>query len=795
MPGPPTTAGTYTVEASFAGSQDYLGVARSVGFFITQDRPVLSLSAPGGTYDGNPVPATATIAGVVPGLDNTPGSSLEGIPVTLTYYAGTDTSNPPLPGPPTNAGVYLVAAAFAGSLDYLSTQGLTAFQISAATPTIVASDTGGNFTGNPYPATATATGVGGGTVTGTFTFTYYVGSTVSGGGSTTAPSAPGTYTVVAAFTSGDSNYATGPTNSLPVTFAINPLPALNAPSSVSLNENGSFTFTTPNVISVTDAAGSGNNNETVSLTVSDGTLSLTSTAGVTVTGSGSASASVSGPLASVNTVLASLVYTPGNGFTGSDTLVLNVLDTTDNAQGAQQQISINVNPLAPTIAGPPSVTVSENGSLVFTGGNAIRVTDLGGNAEQLTLTVNHGSLSLGTTTGLMVSGSGTATLVLTGPLTSLNADLPSLSYTPTSGYTGPDTLGLSDKDTADNLTGTGSVPITVQASLGLNFPATATVAENSSLVFYNAGGNSISITDPGAGSNIEELTLTATHGTIKLGGTTGLTFVSGSNSSGSMTVKGTLANLNADLSGLVFTPTAGYMGAASLSVTFEDLTSMQSVSGTVAISVTAPASSVSVAIKTLLPVTLPYLPVPFVIIASDTNSAAQAAKFTININYGDGNSQSLLSTSPLLLAHAFTRPGTYTVSVTATDEFGHTSAPATVVIRVVFVFIGINPFNPKGTALYVGGTGGSDTVNFTAAANGGIGVTLNGVSQGVFTTTGPLIVFNNGVLDTVTKGPGISAPLYVAQSPNDYSIESDLESEAQASFYQGFLNAMNTISY
>ena len=148
------------------------------------------MTPPGGTYDSSPFPATATIAGVVPGLDNSPGSSLEGVPVTLTYYAGTSTSTPPLSGPPTDAGVYLVAAAFAGSLDYLSTQSLVAFQIGQAPPTVVASDPGGDFTGSPYPATATATGVANAAVSGTFTFTYYVGTTVNGNGSTTGRSAP-----------------------------------------------------------------------------------------------------------------------------------------------------------------------------------------------------------------------------------------------------------------------------------------------------------------------------------------------------------------------------------------------------------------------------------------------------------------------------------------------------------------------------------------------------------------------------------------------------------------------------
>ena len=60
-------------------------------------------------------------------------------------------------------------------------------QSTASTPSVVASDAGGTYSGNKYPATAAVTGVAGLTVSGTTTFTYYSGISVSGPGSTTAP--------------------------------------------------------------------------------------------------------------------------------------------------------------------------------------------------------------------------------------------------------------------------------------------------------------------------------------------------------------------------------------------------------------------------------------------------------------------------------------------------------------------------------------------------------------------------------------------------------------------------------
>jgi hypothetical protein len=682
LPGPPTQPGQYAVVMTFAGSQDYFATSiDSVGFTISKALPVISVADAGGPYNANAYPATATIAGVVSGVDDTPGRSLEGVPLNLSYFLGTSTTGTLLSGAPTNAGQYTALASFAGSTDYSQLSQSVTFTISQTMPTVVASDSGGNFTGNPYPATATATGVGNAIVSGSFAFTYYVGSTVNGNGSTTAPTAPGTYTVVAGFTSSDANYVTGPTSSLPVVFAINPLPVINAPANVSVNQNGSLAFTAPNSISVTDAAGSGNNSETLTLGVASGTLTFGTTTGLTINGNGSGSVSVSGPLASLNTDLATLVYAPTSGFNGSDRLNLAILDTADQAQGSPAKVAIVINPLSAT----PSITA----------------------------------------------------------------------------------------------------------------PATASVVENTFLVFSSANKNAITVTDASAGSNLEQLTLSVTHGTIKLGSTTGLTFVTGSNNSASMTIQGTLANLNADLNGLTFTPTAGYFGPASLSLSFKDLVSNQTASATVAITVTAPASTVSVSIKTPLPIAVPFEPVPFLIVASDTNAAAQAAPFTINLNWGDGNTANFSWKSPLVLVHIFTRPGTYTITVTATDEYGHTSAPATVTLRVLFVFVGFNPFNPRQTALFVGGTGGNDTVSFTSAGSG-IAVSLNGVAQGVFNTAGPLIVFTGGATDSVTKGAGVNSALYVAQNPTDYNLEADLEAQANGgtSFNpMGFNAAAEVLAY
>ena len=179
----------------------------------------------------------------------------------LTYYVGNGVDSTGFSTAPTDAGTYTVVAAFTSAdPNYSSTASppLT-FVMAAATPTVTASDPGGTYSGNSFPATATATGIGGGWDRGNLALTYYVGSSVGTAGSSTPPTGAGTYTVVAAFASSDPNYSS--TASPPLTFTIaaatptvtadpggtyngNPFPAIATATGVGGGAvSGSFAFT------------------------------------------------------------------------------------------------------------------------------------------------------------------------------------------------------------------------------------------------------------------------------------------------------------------------------------------------------------------------------------------------------------------------------------------------------------------------------------------------------------------------------------------------------------------------
>jgi hypothetical protein len=264
----PTNAGTYTVVAAFSSSNANYTNSQSapVTFTVGQATPTVVASDAGGTYNGNPFPATATATGVG-------GASVSGS-FAFTYYVGSSVSGNGSSTAPTNAGTYTVVAAFTSSdSNYTNAQSApVTFTVGQATPTVVASDAGGTYNGNPFPATATATGVGGAAVSGTFAFTYYVGSSVSGNGSSTAPTNAGTYTVVAAFTSSDSNYTNA--QSAPVTFTI-----AQAHTTTTVVSSANPSVTSQSItFTATVGLATGGGSPTGTVTFTDGTTTLGSVA-------------------------------------------------------------------------------------------------------------------------------------------------------------------------------------------------------------------------------------------------------------------------------------------------------------------------------------------------------------------------------------------------------------------------------------------------------------------------------------------------------------------------------------
>jgi Malectin domain len=376
-----------------------------------------------------------------------------------------------------------------------------------------------------------------------------------------------------------------------VTVVTLPTPTVNAPAVAAVNENSTLAFTGTRSVSIGDPSGTA---EQLTLSASHGTLAVSATSGVTITGNDTGTVVITGQIGSVNSAVGSLVYTPTPRYTGADVLTLSDQDQADGETGLAT-VAITVN-APPSIAAPAAASLSENGSYTFAGGSiALSDAAASGTSDSLTLSVSKGTLTLGSTTGLTFSSgaNGTSSMTVTGTLANLNAALSGLTYKPASGYAGSDTLAISLFDSVDGLSASTNVALTIiNSPPSITAPATATVIVTSTLTFSTANKNAVSIADVSAGSAVEPLTLTATNGTLTLGSTTGIAFSSGTNNSASMTINGTLANLNAALSGLTFKPAT--IGTATVVLSYTDVADGLLASATITITVSKGATKLGV---------------------------------------------------------------------------------------------------------------------------------------------------------------------------------------------------------
>ncbi len=206
-----TNAGTYP-ESVTCGFTGYEPGSNTGSLVINPATPTLSASCPGGVYTGSPYACTGSATGIG-------GAAVNG---SFAFA----------PGSETNAGSYPETGTFT-STDTNYVSGGTAsgtLVITAATPTLSATCTGGVYSGTAYSCTGSATGVGGATVAGSFAF--------APGSKTNAGSYPETGT----FTSTDTNYVSGGTasGSLVITQAT---PTLSATCTGGVSDGTAYSCT------------------------------------------------------------------------------------------------------------------------------------------------------------------------------------------------------------------------------------------------------------------------------------------------------------------------------------------------------------------------------------------------------------------------------------------------------------------------------------------------------------------------------------------------------------------------
>ncbi|MDT5060593.1 MAG: trimeric autotransporter adhesin, partial [Acidobacteriota bacterium] len=187
-----------------------------------------------------------------------------------------------------------------------------------------------------------------------------------------------------------------------------------------------------------------------------------------------------------------------------------------------KQFTVNVTNVneAPVNTVPAAQSTAENFALVFSSanGNLISIADVdaGSNPVKVTLTATNGTLTLSGTTGLTVTGNGTASVLITGTLTNINNALNGMSFTPTAGYSGAATLQIVTDDQGN--TGSGS-PLSDTDTLNITVLEGGTLAFNNATytVAEGAGTASITITRTGGSAGTATVLFSTSNGTALAG--------------------------------------------------------------------------------------------------------------------------------------------------------------------------------------------------------------------------------------------------------------------------------------
>lgn len=239
-------------------------------------------------------------------------------------------------------------------------------------------------------------------------------------------------------------------------------------------------------------------------------------------------------------------------------------------------IHVDVSPVndAPINVMPTAPQVAQEDQPFVIHGLQVKDVDAGNSPIKVTLSVEHGTLTLPAGSGVTVVGNGTGSLVLTGTLADLNALLSGgVTYQGNSDFYGNDALTMVTNDQGNTgsggaLSDTDVLPIEVQPvnDAPVNqLPSSMTVKEDGSLSL-----SGVSVKDVDAGSAPVSMVLRVEHGVLTLLGATGAVMVQGAGTS-EITLVGSLADLNQLLaSNLHYEPAKDFWGEDTLTVTTSD---------------------------------------------------------------------------------------------------------------------------------------------------------------------------------------------------------------------------------
>ena len=204
----------------------------------------------------------------------------------------------------------------------------------------------------------------------------------------------------------------------------------------------------------------------------------------------------------------------------------------------------------PSISAPSAAVVGVDQVAAISGVSLSESPTTSGETFTVTLADSSGLLSA---TGTGVSGAGTTSLTVSGSLTQVNTDLATLTDTENS--TAPDTIRITASDSNGGTAGPAQIAISASGALTLAVPSAATLPFGQTTAISGVA-LSESPTTPG-----ETFTVTLSDATGALAATG--SGVSGSGTT-SLTISGSLAQVNADLATLTDTEASTAVDAIAI---------------------------------------------------------------------------------------------------------------------------------------------------------------------------------------------------------------------------------------
>ena len=206
------------------------------------------------------------------------------------------------------------------------------------------------------------------------------------------------------------------------------------------------------------------------------------------------------------------------------------------------------------------------------------------NSGTLTLTGTNPNVTVGSQDFIFGNPDGSTftrhDIKLTGKLSEINALLAQgVLYKPNANFNGQELVSVMANDNGNVSYNNQSIGSGTSFQINvapvddapvITKPADQTVAEDTPLAFKAASGNAITIADIDAGPGTMKVTLSTGHGILNLGSLSGLSNIAYSANKDSVSFEGSLANINAALSGLTYQGAPDWYGNDKLTVYVSD---------------------------------------------------------------------------------------------------------------------------------------------------------------------------------------------------------------------------------